>query len=113
MDGELARKPDPQDSFAQVFLGRLPYDVAKTFTADQIAAVRLAFGMRYRMDHAIDYRRTLCFPWGRYYVVFLCGRDRRDESRREKITVVERLLGWALAAAIPAAVAYELIRKLG
>jgi len=29
------------------------------------------------MEHAIDLRRTLRLPWGRYYLVVLAGRDRR------------------------------------
>ena len=71
----------PGDAFIARFLARLPSDLAATFTADQLAAVRLAFGMRYVMDHAVDVRRTDILHWGRFYLVQLGGRDWRKEGR--------------------------------
>ena len=65
------------DAFIARFLARVPREVAGSFTADQLHAVQRALGMRYVMDHAIDLRRTLRLPWGRYYFVVLAGRDRR------------------------------------
>ncbi len=56
--------------------------MAASFTPDQLAAVRMAFGMRYAMDHAVDVRRTVTLPWGRFYLVLLGGRDRRAEGSR-------------------------------
>ncbi len=65
------------------FLARLPPALARSFSAEQLEAIHHAFGMRYRMDHAIDLRRTLSLPWGRFYVVFLAGPDhRRDRTPR-------------------------------
>ncbi len=65
------------NSFISRFLARVPQDVAGSFTPDQLQAVQRAFGMRYVMDHAVDLRRTVRVPWGRYYLVLLAGRDRR------------------------------------
>ena len=63
--------------FISRFLARAPKEVAASFTSDQLQAVQRAFGMRYVMDHAIDVRRTLRLPWGRFYFVLLAGRDQR------------------------------------
>lgn len=65
------------EHFIARFLGRIPHEVATSFTPAQLAAVQRAFGMRYVMEHAIDLRRYLRLPWGRYYLVLLAGRDRR------------------------------------
>ncbi len=67
----------PADRFIARFLARVPREVAASFTPAQLGAVQRAFGMRYVMDHAIDVRRSLRLPWGRYYLVLLAGRDRR------------------------------------
>jgi len=67
----------PADQFTARFVARVPPDVAATFTATQLAAIRRAFGMRYEAGHALDIRRHLRLPWGRYYLVLLLGRDHR------------------------------------
>ncbi len=72
---------DASDAFTRRFLARLRPDVAASFTPDQLAAVQLVFGMRYAVDHAVDLRRTVTLPWGRFYVVVLGGRDRRSQAR--------------------------------
>jgi len=68
--------PAPADQFIARFLARVPPDVASTFTSAQLAAIRRAFGMRYEADHALEIRRHLSLPWGRFYLVLLAGRDR-------------------------------------
>ena len=45
-------------------------------TQAQLTAIGRAFGMRYEAPHALDIRRHLRLPWGRYYLVLLAGRDR-------------------------------------
>jgi hypothetical protein len=67
----------PAESFIARFLARIPREVASSFTPAQLRAVQRAFGMRYAVDHAVDLRRTLRLPWGRYYLVLLAGRDHR------------------------------------
>jgi hypothetical protein len=74
--------PTPSEAFTARFLGRMPAELAASFTPDQLAAVQRAFGMRYAMDHALDVRRSVILPWGRFYLVLLGGRDRRNEGGR-------------------------------
>jgi len=72
----------PPDAFTARFLARMPAEVAASFTPAQLQAVRRAFGMRYAVAHAVDVRRCVRLPWGRYYVVMLAGRDTREEGER-------------------------------
>lgn len=88
----------PTHEFAERFLSRVPQSVRESFTSDQLAAVQLAFGMRYAMDHAVDVRRTLRLPWGRYYLVVLIGRDWRAGARRAVGTLMLMALATALSA---------------
>ena len=73
------RRSPSHDAFTRRFLARVPPEVAATFSPDQLAAVQRAFGMRYAVEHAIDLRRSVPMPWGRYYLVLLAGRDRPSE----------------------------------
>jgi hypothetical protein len=57
------------------FLSRLPPDLAARFDNEQLAAVELHFGMRYRCGHAIDWRGRVKLPFLRAYFVMLVGRD--------------------------------------
>ena len=68
--------PTPAQRFIARFLARVPPDVAASFTPTQLAAINRAFGMRYEAGHALDIRRHLRLPWGRFYLVLLAGRDR-------------------------------------
>ena len=74
------RRSASNDAFVRRFLARVPPEVAGTFSPDQLAAVQRAFGMRYAVEHAIDLRRSVPLPWGRYYLVLLAGRDRPGEG---------------------------------
>ena len=72
---------NPGNRFIGRFLARVPPEVAHCFSAEQLAAVQTAFGMRYVIGHALDFRRTFRFPWGRFYLVLLAGREgRRSRS---------------------------------
>lgn len=68
------------DGVAARLLSRLPPDVAASFTAEQVDALRLAFGMRYGAEHLLDIRRIVHLPFGRFYLVLLAGRDWRREG---------------------------------
>jgi hypothetical protein len=61
------------------FLERLPPDVAASFSARQLAAVELHFGMRHRVSHMIDWRRRFRLPFGKIYIVLLAGADDRGD----------------------------------
>ena len=67
----------PSERFTARFLARVPTDVATSFTPAQLAAINRAFGMRYEAGHALDIRRHVRLPWGRFYLVLLIGRDHR------------------------------------
>ncbi len=84
-----ATRPNP---FQTRFLARVPASIAASFTAEQLAAVQLAFGMRHTPSHAMDCRRTLSLPWGRYYLVLLVGRDWRREGGQPGLATAGRLL---------------------
>jgi hypothetical protein len=88
------RELNPDEAFKTRFLARIPADLANSFTPDQLAAIQRAFGTRYAMEHALDVRRTMTLPWGRFYLVLLGGRDRRREHRRRQAS----LRGWLLLA---------------
>jgi hypothetical protein len=59
------------------FLARLRPDLAASFSEEQLAAIELHFAMRYRVDHAINWRFRLRLPGLRSYIVVLAGRDHR------------------------------------
>jgi len=65
-----------ESPFLKRFLATVPRELAETFTAEQLAAVQHAFGMRFTVDHAVDIRRSLHLPWGKFYLVLLFGRER-------------------------------------
>jgi hypothetical protein len=59
------------------FLQRIPPAVARSFSHEQLAAIELHFGMRYRVAHSIDWRTRIGLPFARIYFVLLAGRERR------------------------------------
>jgi hypothetical protein len=65
----------PQTRSIERFLGRLPADVAASFTPAQLAAIDLHFGMRHRARHAIDWRTRFGLPFLKFYFVVLAGRE--------------------------------------
>lgn len=73
-----------RDPSIQHLLGRMPQDIADTFTEAQLASLRLALGALSWGRHAVDVRGTVVFWRWRYYYVFLLGRNRRELTRREK-----------------------------
>ena len=72
------------DSFINGLKERLPDDLKDSFTQEQLAALKIAFGARKWGQHPIDLRGTLKFWRWRYYYVLLAGRNKRDLSRREQ-----------------------------
>ncbi len=59
------------------FLNRISADEAASFTPAQRAAIDLHFGMRYRADHMIDWRRRFRLPFLKFYIVLLAGNENR------------------------------------
>ncbi|MGK0445612.1 MAG: hypothetical protein ACJA1U_002559 [Bermanella sp.] len=73
-----------KDWFENGLLQRLPGDMQDSFTDEQIAALKVAFGARKWGKHPIDLRGTINIWSWRYYFVFLMGRNQRSLSRRER-----------------------------
>jgi hypothetical protein len=59
------------------FLERIGPEAAASFTPPQRAAIELHFGMRYRVDHNIDWRHRIRLPFAKFYVVLLAGKEQR------------------------------------
>lgn len=77
-----SRLYSPEEEFTGRLRSRMPMNVLFTFTADQLQALRSAFGSRFQSRHSVDMRGSLFLPWSRYYVVLQVGRDRREDPRR-------------------------------
>lgn len=97
-------EPDP--AFVRKLKTALPPELAASFTPTQLLGLQRCFGLRHGGRHALDLRRSFWTPFGRVYVVLLCGPERRAPDRRS----FERLLrgglrvGGVLASALLAAV---------
>ncbi len=67
------------DRFERAFNARIPREVASTFSPEQRAAIKTAFGGERWDGHPVDLRGTI--PLLRGYFVFVGGRDRRSKGR--------------------------------
>ena len=85
-----------QDRFERAFKKRIPRKVAHSFSDDQRAAIRTAFGGERWDGHPIDKRGTI--PLLRWYFVFVAGPDNRGKTRmalddRPKPRIFARIIG--------------------
>ena len=67
------------DRFDRAFKARIPEQVAHSFTDDQRAAIRTAFGGERWDGHPLDLRGVI--PLVRWYFVFIAGPDKRSKKR--------------------------------
>ena len=75
------RRPTDQ-AFLDHYFQRLDPEVADSFSDPQKRAIWTMFGGRGIAKHAVELRRSLPLPGGRrFYMVFLCGRERRGIAR--------------------------------
>lgn len=74
--------PAAGDPFLEEFFTRIPEKTARTFTRDQLIAVKMAFGARTWGMHTIDMRLSIPILLLRFYVVLLIGPERRSPKRR-------------------------------
>ena len=74
--------PAAGDPFLEEFFQRIPDKTARTFTRDQLIAIKMAFGARSWGVHSIDLRLSLPLLWRRFYLVLLMGPERRSPKRR-------------------------------
>ncbi|MBK8174244.1 MAG: 3-phosphoshikimate 1-carboxyvinyltransferase [Rhodospirillales bacterium] len=89
---------DSEDPFINTFFSRISAEVAASFDAPQLDAIKRAFSARARGVHAIDVRLSVPLGHRSWYVVFLAGRERRT-IERSLLEQIVRPLG-ALASAI-------------
>ena len=73
----------PADPVIQNIVNRIPRDVLKTFTPEQMQAVGDAMRKSLEGRHIIDYRTTFRWMFKRYYLVLLVGKDRRKQVRQD------------------------------
>jgi hypothetical protein len=106
----LSRLYCPAEDFTLRLRQRMPMNIGFSFTAEQMDALRRAFGERFDGQHAIDVRGRVYLPWTRYYLVVQAGRDRRTDLRRG---VAGRATRTAIDSALCAASALGLLAGLG
>lgn len=86
-----------KDAFIIGLKERLPEDLRDSFSAEQLAALKVAFGARQWGSHPVDLRGTLRVWRWRYYFVFLAGRNRRDLTRaQQELSLTAKALGMSL-----------------
>jgi hypothetical protein len=89
-----------EDPFLKTFLDRVPKEVASTFTAAQLDAVRRAFGARSPGAHTVDLRFSVPLGLRWFYVVFLVGRERRTINRQTLERLFRPILTFANVAVL-------------
>lgn len=83
---ESNKAQSTDDPALQSLLGRMPPEVAASFTEEQLSHLHSALGARSWKKHPLDIRSTFPIPFAksRIYLVLLMGRNRRQLTRREK-----------------------------
>ncbi|MFP6728807.1 MAG: hypothetical protein VCD50_01295 [Alphaproteobacteria bacterium] len=85
------------DRFERAFNQRIPSDVANSFTDEQRAAIRTAFGGERWDGHRVDLRGVI--PMLRWYFAFVAGPNKRSKRRLsldddiEKPSLIGRIIG--------------------
>lgn len=80
MDRKFRGDPAGGDPFLEDFFRDLSPTLARSFTDEQLRAIKMSFGARERGAHTVDLRFSI--PLLRRYVVLLMGRERRTAKRR-------------------------------
>jgi hypothetical protein len=100
------------DRFERAFKERVPRDVVASFSAEQLAAIKTAFGGERWDGHPVDMRATV--PHLRWYFVFVAGRDKRSKSRLNldnspRPSILGRIIGAVVLLIMLALLAFLLI----
>ncbi len=89
------------ERFERMFLARIPRAVARSYSDEQLTAIKTVFDAERWDHHRLDFRSTLWLPFRRWYFVFLARPKRRHRARpqvqRER-NAVRRVLGAATSA---------------
>lgn len=76
------------DPFSENIIANIPLDIRRSFSTEQLNALRAALATAHdRSRHMVDVRTSIPLYFARYYIVFLLGRDLRRATRR---TMLER-----------------------
>ena len=67
-------------AFEQLLI-KIPPEIAKTFTFEQIEAIKKAFGFPDWNRHPVDIRVSIPIPGLRFYLILLAGRQHRSNQR--------------------------------
>lgn len=79
-----------RDRFFTDFLQRIGPELAATFSEEQLAAIKAAYGVRFRNLHPIDVRQSISIFWQRFYIVLLFGKEIRSPSRLKQAQATYR-----------------------
>ncbi|MEH6729398.1 MAG: 3-phosphoshikimate 1-carboxyvinyltransferase [Pseudoalteromonas distincta] len=81
------------DPSIRSLLSRMPENVQRTFSDDQLIHLKVAIGARQWGKHTVDCRGVIKFFKYRYYFVLLAGRNRRELSKKEqKIAAISQAI---------------------
>lgn len=78
---DSTKKYVKDDPAIQEFLGRIPRQIAATFTNTQLAEIKRVFFHRVNNSHPVDIRLSLPFFGKRFYVVLFMGKDKRNQDQ--------------------------------
>ncbi len=99
--------PNP---FERAFNASIPRDVARTFTEEQRAAIKTAFGGDRWHSHQVKIRGVVWLL--RWYFVFAAGPDRRSKRRPRRDDSLQSSLVVRVALALPITVVTVLLAAL-
>ena len=71
-----------ENGLFDALVARLPDDTRGSFTEVQLAALRVAARNCKWGDHAVDIRFSIPLLIRRFYMVLICGQERRSKARR-------------------------------
>ncbi len=71
-----------ENGLFEALVARLPDDAKGSFTEAQLAALRVATQRCKWGKHAIDIRLSIPLLVRRFYLVLICGQERRSQARR-------------------------------
>ncbi len=71
-----------ENGLFEALVTRLPDDARGSFTEAQLAALRVAAQKSKWGNHSIDIRLSIPLLVRRYYMVLICGQERRSNARR-------------------------------
>ncbi len=95
-----------ENGLFEALVARLPDDARGSFTEAQLAALRIAAQKCKWGNHAVDIRLSIPLLIRRYYMVLICGQERRskarrvDERRRRPLATIGNAVFLAIVAAV-------------